>query len=172
MKKLFIKSTNWILAGIIGLFGFAGCQDSEKEMRVEYGVPSADFTVKGAVVNEKDGKPVAGIRVGYSPSEWNEEAFGPKPEYYWETAPFVISNTNGAFTLTAKGYFRDNIATVYLEDIDGEENGLFPPKKVDVDFKGAVQSGKPSGWYGGVYTVTTTIQLVELEIWGFEPQAY
>ena len=164
VKKLLIKSTNWMLAGLIGLFGFAGCQDSEKENRVEYGVPSADFTVKGAVVNEADGKPIAGIRVGYSPAEWNEDAYGPKPEYYWDIETFVITNANGAFTLTNREYRGFGIIPVYVEDIDGEENGLFQPKKVDVNFKGAVQSGKPSGWYSGVYTVTTTIQLAEVEI--------
>ena len=152
MKKLFIKSTNWLLAGIMALFGFAGC----KYDTPLYGVPSADYTVKGTVVNEKDGKPITGIRVGFFPVGWHEDAFGPKPEYYLGPETFVISNTNGGFTLTNRDYgsFR-----VYLEDIDGEENGLFQPKKVDVDFSGASGS-----WDIGEFTVTTTIQLAEVEI--------
>ena len=163
MKKIFIKSTNWVLAGIIGFFGFAGCERFGADM---YGVPSADYKIKGTVVNEANGKPIPGVRAGFSPSEWDEDAYGLKPEYYWGTGTFVITNANGAFTLTARGGsgFIENIATVYLEDIDGEENGLFQPRKADVDFKDAVKGGKPSGWYGGEYTITTTIQLAEVEI--------
>jgi len=163
MKKLLIKSYNRVLAGIMSLLGFSG---SLIFGSCEYGVPETDYTIKGTVVNEVTGKPIPGIRVGYSPAEWNEEAFGPKPEYYyWDTETFVISNTNGAFTLTTRGYGSiNNITPVYLEDIDGEENGLFPPRKVDVDFKDAVKGGKPSKWYNGEYTVTTTIQLAEVEV--------
>ena len=165
MKKLFIKSTNWVLAGIMGLFGFTGglvisCP--------EYGMPHADYTVKGSVVNEATGKPIPGIRLGFSPAEWDEEAFGPKPEdYYWKSNVYVKTNINGGFTLTDFMFpLRSNnpILPVYAEDIDGEVNGLLQAKKVDVDFKNAVLIKKPKSWYKGGYTVTTTIKLVEVEI--------
>ena len=161
MKKIFIKSTNWVLAGIMGLFGFAGglvisCPD--------YAAPPTVYTIKGKVVNKATGKAIKGIRVGYSPAEWNDEAFGPKPGHYWAPETYVISNTSGAFTLTATRY--GSIAPVYVEDIDGEENGLFQSIKIDVDFKDAIYSRKRIGWleYEEEYTVTTTIQLVEVEV--------
>ena len=163
MKKLFIKSTNWILAGIMALFGFTSC----RFVRNMYAAPYADYTVKGTVVNETTGKPIAGIRLGYSPLEWNEDAFGPKPEYGRNYHTHVISNADGGFTLTDRMFplQSDNkILPVYIEDIDGEENGLFQPQKIDIDFKDAVKGGKPSEWYNGEFTVTTTIQLVEVEV--------
>ena len=162
MKKLFIKKINRVLAGIMGLFGFTvglttGC-------RVAYGSPYADYIIKGAVLNEAR-KPIPDIRVGFTPLEWNEEAFGPQLEYYWRSTTFKKTNANGAFTFTSRRGRgnRNNIVPIYAEDIDGEENGLFQPKKIDVDFNGAVQTGKPNGWYEGEFTVTTTIQLVEVE---------
>ena len=170
MKKIFIKCTNWILAGIMGLLGFAGCDRTDVPEYgvpyVEYGVPSATYTVKGAVVNEATGASIAGIRVGYYPEVWDEEAFGTESEYYWESNAHVITNANGGFTLTSDffDYGKNLVLPVYVEDIDGEENGSFQSKKVDVDFKNAVQSGTTGNWYGGEYTVTTNIQLAEIEI--------
>jgi len=167
MKKLFIKSTNWILAGLMGLCGFAGTLVISCFACPEYGIPPAVFTVKGAVVNEATGKPIAGIRVGYSPAEWDENAFGPKPEYYWGPEAFVISNTSGGFTLTGKWYdYKDVVLPVYIEDIDEEENGLFPTKKINVDFKNAVKKTKriSSCENETEYTITTTIQILDFSV--------
>ena len=87
MKRFLIKGINWILAGIMGLFGFTSCRERGHEwdfpVQPEYGVPYASYTVKGAVVNEATDDPIAGIRVGYYPEDWDEDAFGPEPEYYY-----------------------------------------------------------------------------------------
>ena len=174
MKKLLIKCTNWILAGIMGLLGFAGCDRTAVPMYgdpypneyPEYGVPYTMYTVKGAVVNEATGEPIAGIRVGYYPEDWDEDAFGPEPEYGRESDAYVLSSTNGGFTLASDffDYGKNLVLPVYIEDIDGEENGSFQSKKVEVDFSNAVQSGITGNWYGGEFTVTTNIQLAEIEI--------
>ena len=163
LKRIFIKSANWVLAGIIGFFGFAGSLTTG--CRVEYGAPSADYKIKGTVVNEATGKPIKGIRVAYSPVEWDVDLFGPPPWLQDERYDYVITNENGAFTFTSsRGYgFRNSIVPIYAEDIDGEQNGLFQPRKIEVDFNEAAQTGNPGGWYEGEFTVTTTIQLVEVE---------
>ena len=164
-KILFIKCTNWILAGLIGLLGFAG---SLIFGCVEYGSPSADYTVKGAVVNNATGKPIKGIRVGYFPEVWDEDIYGPYPENYRgrESNAYVITNTKGGFKLTANRFplgSNNKILPVYVEDIDEEENGLFQSKMVEADFEKSVHSGKPGTWYEGEYTVTKTIKLTEIE---------
>ena len=43
MKKLnrkLIHGTNWVLAGILSLLGFSGCNEI---FQMEYGSPNADF---------------------------------------------------------------------------------------------------------------------------------
>jgi len=170
MKKIVIKGINWILAGIMGLLGFAGCEKYDTPVYgvqyVEYGVPSAHYTVKGTVVNSADEKPIAGIRLGYSPEVWDEDAFGPPPEYGAASYVYVISNDEGEFILTQRLFplSSNKKLSVYVEDIDGEENGLFRSKMVEVDFENTVSSGASGSWYKGEYTTTVTINLVEVEI--------
>jgi len=163
IKKIFIKCVNWILASFISTLGFAGCWEFGK---AEYGSPSATYTVKGTVVNEAAGGPITGIRVGYSPEVWDEDVYGPSPAYQ-RSGAYVITNANGGFTLKSNfsGWgSKSRTIPVYVEDIDGEENGLFQPKMAEVNFSNSVHSGKTGNWYGGEYTITTTIQLTEIEI--------
>ena len=147
MKKRLIKSTNWVLAGILSILGFAGCE-KEKEMVLMYGVMSPDYTIKGAVVNKETKKPIEGIRVTY------ESGF----DSYIE--PFVLTDEKGEFSLTLGGSFLP-IVPVFVEDIDGEENGLFQPEQFDVDFSKAEYIPKPV--VGGEFTVNVNVELTEIK---------
>ncbi|MDR0794484.1 MAG: radical SAM-associated putative lipoprotein, partial [Tannerella sp.] len=155
-RRAFIKKMNRALAGIIGVLGFAGC---EKIGVVEYGMPHADYTVKGAVTDKATGKPIKGIRVGYSPANFSGVMYGVIPTPY-QPKKHVLTDAKGEFKLTDgfhAGEYQiiDNKPTlsVSVEDIDGEENGLFQSEHLQVNFKDADRSGKPKGWYGGEYTV-------------------
>ena len=166
MKKFLMKGTNWVLAGIIGLFGFTGCKQDEDlgSMRVEYGTPYAKYTVIGSVADEATGKPIAGIRVGYYPEVWDDDAFGPEPEHYGGGSnAYVKTNTNGRFKLTSTIVLAPNIIPVYIEDIDGEENGSFRSKMVEVNFKYSINDGNSNLLYHGEYTTTKTIKLTEVD---------
>ena len=140
-RRTFIKRMNWTLAGIIGLLGFAGCKKES----------GANYTVRGAVVNKEDGKPIAGIRVGYG-SVFTFMYGVPSTPY----APkaHVMTNAKGEFILT--DHFRDeefqiynNSRTlpVYVEDVT---NGLFQSEFLQVDFP------------KGIYTVTKNVELTEI----------
>ena len=161
INRTLIKCTNWALAGILSMLGFTGCL---KEPTVEYGMPHADYTVKGKVVNKATGKPVLGIRVTYNS--------GNTPEYGIPSTPYapkssVITDANGTFKLTEKSYnlypYTQEKIPVFVEDIDGEENGLFHPEIIEVDFRNAEQTGKRDHWYEGEYTVTLNVELTEIE---------
>ena len=156
-KRTLTKGINWVLAGIISLLGFAGCE--KIGTREEYGSPHADYIIKGAVVNKATGESIKGIRVGYSPEVWHDE-FGALPEYYYEHK-HVITDAKGEFKLTERSGLR--LPSVYIEDIDGEENGLFHPELLEVNFNKAEQSGKPGHWYKGEYTLNLDVELTEIE---------
>ena len=166
-RRTFIKEMNWTLAGIIGMLGFAGCVKIGTE---EYGSPHADYTVKGAVLNKATKKPIEGIRVGYSPEIRATPMYG-TPTAYYEPKAHVLTDAKGEFKLTNKfhaGEYQlgsDNrpILPVYVEDIDGEKNGLFQSESLQVDFSNAEHSGKSKSWYQGEYTVNMNIELTEIE---------
>ena len=95
-RRTFIKKMNWALAGMIGMLGFSGCEKIGVE---EYGTPHADYTVKGAVTNKATGKPIAGIRVGYSCEFCGEYLYGVKPTPY-KPKSHVLTDAKGEFKLT------------------------------------------------------------------------
>ncbi|MCL2738323.1 MAG: radical SAM-associated putative lipoprotein [Bacteroidales bacterium] len=166
-KKVFLKGVNWALAAIITMLGFAGCNKIGVD---EYGTPHADFTVKGAVVDKVTGKPIKGIRVGYSPHFRVVPMYGVIPTPYQPKA-HVLTNDKGEFVLrdkfyTSEFYLMDNAPTLFVsvEDIDGALNGWYGSEYLQVDFSKAPLSGKPKGWYEGEYTVTKNIELTPVEV--------
>jgi len=165
-RREFIKSMNRVIAGVITMLGFAGC---DKIGAKEYGTPHADYTVKGTVVNKANGKPIEGIRVGYGTEPIAVPMYGVIPTPYVPKVS-VTTNAKGEFKLTDNFYAGDYltedgkpILPVYVDDIDGEENGLFQSEYLQVDFSNAERSGKPKGWYKGEYTVTLNVELTETE---------
>ena len=158
-RREFIKRMNWGLAGVIGLLGFGGC---DKIGAKEYGTPHADYTVKGSVVNKATGKPIEGIRVGYSTEAIAYPMYGTIPTPYIPKS-HVLTNSKGEFKLTDSFFPEKDIKLpVYVEDIDGEKNGVFQSKYLQVDFSKAEQTKKSKGWYEGEYTVTVTVELTEI----------
>ena len=167
-RRTFIKGMNRALAGVIAMLGFAGC---EKFGVDEYGTPHADYTVKGAVVSKATGKPLEGIRVGYSgtPEFWIVPMYGVIPTPYVPKA-HVITNAKGEFKLTDRFHAGESqiignngMLPVYVEDVDGEKNGLFHSECLQVDFSKAEHSGKSKSWYEGEYTVNLNVELTEVE---------
>ena len=143
INKVFIKGINWVLASILGLSGFTSC---------EYGAPYTDYTLKGKVVNKATGQPITGIRVGYSP----EKEVG-----LYESKAHVTTNLRGEFKVTDTFYLIDGKRVVYVEDIDGEENGLFESESLQVDFSKAERTKKSTRGYDGEYTLTVQVELNE-----------
>jgi len=165
-RRAFLKQINWVLAGILGMLGFAGCDIvGGKE---EYGTPYADYTVKGAVVNKATGKPIAGIRVGYDSVYWTAPAYGVIPTpYNYKPKAHVMANSKGEFKLTERSYNlqegTNGKILVFVDDIDGKKNGLFQSETLLVDFGNAKRSGKQKNWYHGEYTVNVNVELTEIE---------
>ena len=162
-RRTFIKKMNWALAGIIGMLGFASCEEVEEIGTEEYGAPHADYTVKGAVHNKANGKPIKGIRVGYSCESCPQPEYGVIPTLYQPKA-HVLTDEKGEFKLTDSFFPEKNLKMpVIVEDIDGEENSRFEQEILEVDFSKAELTKKPDRWYEGEFTVTVDVELTEIE---------
>ena len=157
MKRACTKWMNTLLAALLALLGFNSCE----EPRVEYGTPNADYTVKGKVVNKVNQQPVKGIRVGYSVYQGPLLMYGVLPTPFRPLAADT-TETAGTYKFTNRfsaGEIRENEVPVFVQDVDGEANGLFRDTVITVDFDKAVKSGKSKGWYQGERTLELNVEL-------------
>ena len=148
------------MAGILSMLGFIGCE--KNAMMEEYGTPHADYTVKGAVVDKATGKPIAGIRVGYGPEYPIVSMYGTPP------APFVpkssvLTDAKGEFKLSDTFFPTNSQIPVYVEDIDGAENGLFQSDTLHISFSEADRTKKSKSWYSGEFTKEVNVELTEIQ---------
>lgn len=158
IKKSFIRGINFLLATLLTLLGFSKCTEPE----VEYGVPNADYTVKGTIVNKADAKPIKGIRIGFS-RVYPEPVlmYGVLPQPYISIKADT-TDSNGAYKLTENftiGQIQDDVLTVFVQDIDGTENGLYNDTTIQVDYKNLKATGKKSNWYEGEFTKEMKIEI-------------
>ena len=88
---------------------------------VDYGAPPGTYKAKGVVVSQTGDTPIEGIRAVFKSN--------PDATRGIDTA---YTNHKGVFNLKSPdGYY-----TMYVEltDVDGEKNGLYTNKNVEVDF--------------------------------------
>lgn len=157
IKKNLIRLANIFLASLLAIFGFSNCED----VRMEYGVPNADYNLKGKVTDKSDSKPIKGIRVAFSPYPQAVTMYGILPAQY-RSYKADTTDVSGTYDLTDNfsiGEIQNDTIPVYVQDIDGEENGLYQDTLIKVDFKDAVRSGKRTDWYDGKFTVEKNIEL-------------
>lgn len=134
MKDIILKLCRWML-GILG-FSAVGCDIRNVSTAEEYGVPHADFEVKGMVSDGKTG-PVQGIRISVS------EAGGA-----YSTSS-TMTDESGSYALTGS-FFPSETIEIKVEDIDGEENGgVFESQTRTVTLE---RKNEGEGWYGGLFS--------------------
>jgi len=148
INRAFIKWTNWVLAGILSMLGFIGCDKMNRTE--EYGTPHADYTVKGTVVEKATGKPIAGIRVGYDSGFQATFLYGVPPTPFVPKSS-VLTDAKGEFKLSDTFFPTNSQIPVYVEDIDGPENGLFQSDTLQISFSEADRTKKAD------YTVKGTV---------------
>lgn len=105
-----------------------------------YSTPTVTFSVKGKVT-DTDGKPIEGIRV--------------KVDYYTST----LTDEQGKFGFDKgeiTGFGGDSFnQQVEFQDIDGEENGSFEDRKIEVRFI-RNEDTQNEEWYYGDYKAQDT----------------
>lgn len=139
MKKIAIKTYGKIITLLFALLGIGtGC---EKPLPVpEYGVPAADFIIKGKVTDKESKKPIKNIAVIRKT----------------EVSPIgndtVRTNARGDFELRFTAFpGEDN--RIFAEDLDGEDNGgVYAPESAIVNSKKMKKVKEGSGgWFAGVF---------------------
>jgi putative lipoprotein (rSAM/lipoprotein system) len=149
MKKIyrpFIKGTNWALVGIASLLGFTSCGDIVPPV-AEYGTPSADYAIKGKVVNEK-GTAIPGLQIELQ----KENEYG---------MPDILYSQNDGTFAWERRVFPAGEIEIITTDVDGEANGSYAADTTNVNFKGANFNGGNGHWYNGKAEKEVTITLKE-----------
>ena len=159
MKKSILRIFNYALTVLLTLVGFTHCEEPE----VEYGVPNSKYTVVGTVTDKSTSKPIKGIRIGFKPYTDIMLMYGVMPvEYYSNMAD--TSDIDGFFKLSDRFYIGevpDDKIYVYVEDVDGTENGWYRDTIITADYKDIEPVGKATGWYNGEYIINTDIELTQ-----------
>jgi len=133
MNKSVIKFWDKIVVVLLGTLGvFTSCNKIASDcdcvyyppierdsFSIAYGVPQADYEIKGTIMNQANLQPIPNIQVVLN-----------------NGADFFLTNSSGNYGFNA--YYKENqknIIQLKVEDIDGEENGGdFKTKEVKIKF--------------------------------------
>jgi putative lipoprotein (rSAM/lipoprotein system) len=140
-KKIYrplTKSINWILAGILTVLGFSGCENNLDE----YGSPYATYRFRGLVTN-KAGNPVKNIKIEVMELHSHSEHDAiPNP---------ILSNDDGSYYVSVGTTPTDEFRIIF-SDIDGETNGSYQNDTIPVKIteKDYYDKGDGKWYYGAV----------------------
>jgi len=134
---------------MLALFGFAGCDRKGLDMygtpTPEYGVPSVDFILKGAVT-DKDENSLEDIQVKLI-KRVVIDGNGQEHIFYQAGS----TNEDGLFKLQGSFPYLPESSTIHFID----ENGVFAEKTKEFGWEDAEETRPPSGsWFGGEFTKT------------------
>jgi putative lipoprotein (rSAM/lipoprotein system) len=135
IHRTITKGANWILAGILSILGFSGCEINNGVE--EYGTPYATFSFHGKVANNAK-KPVKGIKVEVC------EGQGGYP-----VTDSVLTNETGQYSIQFQTFPNENFRVI-VSDIDGEANGSYQNDtiRVKISDKDYYEKGNGSWNYG------------------------
>ena len=164
MKKSVITFFDKIIVLLLGFSGiFSGCDDSYSP--VEYGVPHADYELKGVITAKETAKPIPNIMVIRS--------------IYENFGDTLYTDSGGKYAFEFNDFppHPEGVLHLKIEDIDGEDNGgFFGTKEINVEFTQADQVKKGKSWYDGKFVKTQNIELEKIDVvhpeYGVFPSAF
>lgn len=138
MKKIALKTYGKILTLFFSLVGMlTGCDWIEPA--VEYGVPNADYVIKGKVTDKESQKPLKNIAV------IKKSRHSPKNDT-------VRTNALGDYELKFNDFPGEDYWVV-AKDLEGtDDGGWYGPDSILVNTKQMTQVKKgKGGWYDGIF---------------------
>ena len=155
MKTKLQRLTHYLIATLLGLLGFSACSDDEDEKDetlLMYGVPTADYIVKGTLTDEAC-NPIEGLHI---------TSYLHYHKFDLSKAPLATTAKDGTFKLdTIKGM---RIPPIVVADQDGEAHGgHFIPDTLTMNEFERIQLEDGTGWYDGVIELKADIKLKKKE---------
>jgi len=157
MKKFYcsiLKTANLALAGLLAILGFSTSCEGQAD---EYGAPYAKYSIKGKVTNSEN-ESISGIRVRTIPKEFADLNFSDLnyPERY-----STLTDSNGDYSVHIE-YMNADTFKIFVEDIDGIENGSYQSDSTVLD-KNEIKLSGGKGWYLGEGSKTIDFVLEKKE---------
>ena len=153
-KKIAVRK---LLSGVLVLLGFTACDsDDPGNGLCEYGTPSADYQVKGKVL-DPTGKPIKGVQVVVK----DLNAYFVKGEKdYVVDYDTVYTDVKGEFESDKAHTFSIGSQEVLFHDVDGEENGGgFESATLKTNQMDISQIKEGGSWYSGAYELKAEVKL-------------
>ncbi len=154
MKRYILNFSKWLF-GLLGI-SMTGCSvNSCETIKCEYGVPHAEFEVKGKVIDADTRNAVTGVSVTLHEVRYNNGKNTPE-KYPMDS---TVVNTNGEFTLNGNG-FPNDVMFVKVKDLDTQSDGNYPEKVVEISLQNTEQG--TGSWDNGTYSSDVLIELKEI----------
>ncbi|MFV0538440.1 MAG: radical SAM-associated putative lipoprotein [Dysgonomonas sp.] len=142
MKLKVISFYSRLLSFLLVLLGFSSC--SEIDPKDEYGVPSAKFKVKGALVDKTDNSTsITGIKVAIGQLDRNETGL---KTYYVDS---VVTNNTGEFNLSVTDFPVSQKFVIKYEDTNAVQSGNYGLITDTVRFENPSFTDGDGSWYKG-----------------------
>ena len=131
MSRRLLSFQTKVIAFLMGLLGFSACSDTEKddENVVMYGTPTAQFVVKGSVINKNE-QPIQNIKTVIEVIYRDTEG-----KILSHPLDSVQTNTKGEFEITKYTPSYNSRFAMRFEDSDGEANGSYQTEIDTIQFK-------------------------------------
>lgn len=154
MKRYILNFSKWLF-GLLGI-SMTGCSvNSCETIKCEYGVPHAEFEVKGKVIDADTRNAVTGVSVTLHEVRYNNGKNTPE-KYPMDS---TVVNTNGEFTLYGNG-FPNDVMFVKVKDLDTQSDGNYPEKVVEISLQNTEQG--TGSWDNGTYSSDVLIELKKI----------
>ena len=165
MKRYILNFSKWLF-GLLGI-SMTGCSiNSCETIKCEYGVPHAEFEVKGKVIDADTRNAVTGVSVTLHEVRYNNGKNTPE-KYPMDS---TVVNTNGEFTLYGNG-FPNDVMFVKVRDLDTQSDGNYrpPPRPPgrsrsprELPLPRRLPLPVPAPWDNGTYSSDVLIELKEI----------
>lgn len=160
MRKLVLKQFDKLVVLLLGFVAsLMGCKDVIQPPVAEYGVPHADYQLKGTVTDSISASPIVNARVTITRTETYQEQNVTK--IHIDTLAQKETDSSGQYDITSTQFpLPEQHFQVHIEDLDGSANGGdFATQKKEVVVISTELAGDKSSWYAGKALKTIDFKL-------------